>query len=283
MQSPHGDGQSQQHQRNKLTKRVPTDPYNRHRSPSLPVPTRSRSNSSKQPSFHQRSPTLPSTSQTSLDSVALANNAAAVSRNYQNTSQTAQPQYLTGQQVAVTSKIPTDLLGGSFDSAAIISNLNDIPYSYETQQQNQTLRAPPPQLITQHSDITGGRPTQSQHTRSASSTVTLANPGVGLSQSLAAAGRRMEDITSSRGELGTSSPRQRLSDEAKEGKAMKKKSGFSSFMDKLGGTPKRPAISAPENPVHVTHVGYDQETGEFTVGQSFACSYSLSLDASWWW
>lgn len=75
----------------------------------------------------------------------------------------------------------------------------------------------------------------------------------------------MDDITAPRGELGYRNAPNRLSDETKEQRAMKKKSGFSSFMDKLGGTPKRPAISAPENPVHVTHVGYDQETGEFTV------------------
>jgi hypothetical protein len=36
-------------------------------------------------------------------------------------------------------------------------------------------------------------------------------------------------------------------------------------MNNLVGTPRKPTISAPENPVHVTHVGYDQNTGEFTV------------------
>ncbi|KAK5163946.1 signal transducing kinase of the PAK [Saxophila tyrrhenica] len=259
MQSPHGD--SSQH-RNKLTKRVPTEPYTRHRSPSLPVSTRSRSNSAKQ-SAHHRSPTLPSNSQTSLDGAAWANNSAAVSRNYQNIASAATARIPQESQVAATGKIPTDLLGQRFDSAAIISNLDAITYSYESQQPPPT-RAPPPQLLTQHSDITATRPTQPQHARSGSSTVTLANPEVGLSQSLAAAGRRMDDITSPRGELGARSPRQRLSDEAKESKLSKKKSGFSSFMNNLVGTPKRPAISAPENPVHVTHVGYDQETGEFT-------------------
>jgi p21-activated kinase 1 len=153
-------------------------------------------------------------------------------------------------------------LGQRFDSAAIISNLEAIPYSYEAKQLHQLAA---PQLVQQHSDITAVRPTQPQHARSGSSVITLANPEVGLSQSLAATGRRMDDITSSRGDLGARSPRDRLSDEAKDSKAMKKKSGFSSFMNNLVGTPKRPAISAPENPVHVTHVGYDQETGEFTV------------------
>ncbi|KAF2719181.1 Pkinase-domain-containing protein [Polychaeton citri CBS 116435] len=65
----------------------------------------------------------------------------------------------------------------------------------------------------------------------------------------------MEDLTS---------PRQRLSDEARENKMMKKKSGFSGFLKDMVGSKGRPAISAPENPVHVTHVGYDQNTGEFT-------------------
>ncbi len=46
---------------------------------------------------------------------------------------------------------------------------------------------------------------------------------------------------------------------------LRKKSGFSGFMNSLVGSPKKPLISAPENPVHVTHVGYDSTTGQFTV------------------
>ena len=76
----------------------------------------------------------------------------------------------------------------------------------------------------------------------------------------------MEDISQSRDNQGIWGPRQRLSDEGKEGKQRKKGGGFSSFMNNLVGTPRKPTISAPGNPVHVTHVGYDQETGEFTVG-----------------
>ncbi|GAB7354006.1 hypothetical protein MBLNU459_g4597t1 [Dothideomycetes sp. NU459] len=57
---------------------------------------------------------------------------------------------------------------------------------------------------------------------------------------------------------GTSSPRQRYSDEIKA----KKKSTFS--ISGLFKSPGRPAISAPENPVHITHVGVDTSTGEFT-------------------
>lgn len=60
----------------------------------------------------------------------------------------------------------------------------------------------------------------------------------------------------------------RFSDEAKEPKmatVLRKKSGFSGFMTSLVGSQKKPTISAPENPVHVTHVGYDSSTGQFTV------------------
>ena len=60
----------------------------------------------------------------------------------------------------------------------------------------------------------------------------------------------------------------RYSDEGKDGRmpgVLRKKSGFSGFMTSLVGSPKKPFISAPENPVHVTHVGYDSATGQFTV------------------
>ncbi|AEO58805.1 hypothetical protein MYCTH_2306416 [Thermothelomyces thermophilus ATCC 42464] len=62
-------------------------------------------------------------------------------------------------------------------------------------------------------------------------------------------------------------PHKRYSDEGKESKLpsmLRKKSGFSGFMNSLVGSPKKPQISAPENPVHVTHVGYDSTTGQFT-------------------
>jgi len=58
----------------------------------------------------------------------------------------------------------------------------------------------------------------------------------------------------------------RYSDDGKDLKpaVLRKKSGFSGFMNSLVGSPKKPVISAPENPVHVTHVGYDSSTGQFT-------------------
>ncbi|KYK55039.1 ste20-like protein [Drechmeria coniospora] len=58
----------------------------------------------------------------------------------------------------------------------------------------------------------------------------------------------------------------RFSDEVKEPKPgiLRKKSGFSAIVNSLVGSQKKPVISAPENPVHVTHVGYDSMSGQFT-------------------
>ncbi|KAJ9200697.1 hypothetical protein DTO166G4_7002 [Paecilomyces variotii] len=61
----------------------------------------------------------------------------------------------------------------------------------------------------------------------------------------------------------------RFSDEASGTKSnwtgRSKKSSFSSFVNSVLGSPKNNIkISAPENPVHVTHVGYDNQTGQFT-------------------
>ena len=49
---------------------------------------------------------------------------------------------------------------------------------------------------------------------------------------------------------------------------LRKKSGFSSFVNSMLGSPRTIKISAPENPVHMIHVGYDNVTGQFTVSQA---------------
>ncbi|PBP20942.1 putative Serine/threonine-protein kinase MST20 [Diplocarpon rosae] len=81
------------------------------------------------------------------------------------------------------------------------------------------------------------------------------------------AGDRMGDKTSPRvNENQLISPK-RYSDESREPKGgmLRKKSAFSGFMSSIGvGSARGVKISAPENPVHVTHVGYDNQTGQFT-------------------
>lgn len=167
-------------------------------------------------------------------------------------------------------KPSSELLGQRWDSAAILNN-------FETILQQPGPSALPP-LPHQHSDLTAARPT---HPTTARANNIVANPDVRLSESLAATGRRMEDISQPRGPTGSRNPALRLSDEAKDNKVLKKKSGFSKFMNDLVGSPRRPAISAPENPVHVTHVGYDQETGEFTVCRPVGLRRWMVADICW--
>ena len=77
----------------------------------------------------------------------------------------------------------------------------------------------------------------------------------------------MSFSTADKGFPGNLSPG-RLPDEhnlLKTSNSIRKKTGFSSFMNSMLGSPKRVEISSPSNPVHVTHVGFNFVTGEFTV------------------
>lgn len=98
----------------------------------------------------------------------------------------------------------------------------------------------------------------------------LAGLSLTQSASFSAANDKMaaEKASASRASDNQLSQSKRFSDETKEPRmasVLRKKSGFSGFMTSLVGSPKKPTISAPENPVHVTHVGYDSATGQFTV------------------
>ena len=80
-------------------------------------------------------------------------------------------------------------------------------------------------------------------------------------------GDRPLEITPTRSDTGFSSTSsKRLSGEESGGKGRwRKKSSISSFMNSVLGSPRNVKISNPVDPVHVTHVGYDNETGQFTV------------------
>lgn len=75
----------------------------------------------------------------------------------------------------------------------------------------------------------------------------------------------MDNVVSTASQDGLLGHRRRVSEETFASRNNKKKSGFASFMTSMLGTPRRLNISAPENPVHLTHVGYDNATGQFTV------------------
>lgn len=230
------------------------------RAPSAHSPSRS-----PQPAHsHTRSPTLPSPSSNpnSIGSSGL-DPAAAILHHHCHAPAALHEHF---PRLSVTQKTSSDLLGQRFDADVLNNHLNAVFYNadYTTaQQQPVSQQHSPhiPQKLSEPIQLPLSRPPSHTHSPA------FANPAVRLSQSLAATGLRMDDLTASRGEpSGMRSPRQRYSDESgKEGKFLKKKSGFSSMISSLVGTPRKPTISAPENPVHVTHVGYDQETGEFTV------------------
>jgi p21-activated kinase 1 len=100
----------------------------------------------------------------------------------------------------------------------------------------------------------------------------LKAPTLRQSASFTALARKMDTPPS-----GTKSPRSnRYSDEGDSAKKRlsgggKKKGAFSSFMSNLVSSPRRPTISTPTNPMHVTHVSIDNETGEYTVRGPLAC------------
>lgn len=113
----------------------------------------------------------------------------------------------------------------------------------------------------------------------------LAGLSLHQSASVSAANDNMaaEKARASRASDNQLSQSKRFSDETKEPKmasVLRKKSGFSGFMTSLVGSPKKPTISAPENPVHVTHVGYDSATGQFTVRVAFSKQLPPSLSLS---
>jgi hypothetical protein len=42
------------------------------------------------------------------------------------------------------------------------------------------------------------------------------------------------------------------------------------------GSPRRPTISTPTNPMHVTHVSIDNETGDYTVRDTLGLPYTCA-------
>ncbi|KAF2767278.1 Pkinase-domain-containing protein [Teratosphaeria nubilosa] len=255
------------HQRRRLTKRItpaltpehchPARPLRR--SPSAPIRNPYSAQASSPAPSHNRGPTLDAAGCVANPSHAA--NARLHDRHHYTASH--------APRLSVSAKSATDLLGHRFDSAALFDSFNAVHYSTDplapsaapSSQQPQAAASrsagqpSPPQQHRVSSQYRSSLPPQLVHANTTGRSVP-AHTAVELNQSLVASGRRMEDLT------GMKNSQQRDSDEVKDGKALKKKSGLASFFNL--SSPRRPAISAPENPVHVTHVGYDQETGEFT-------------------
>ncbi len=168
----------------------------------------------------------------------------------------------------LSSKTSDELIGAPFDGTAILDRIaaateppapgnNNTHHHHDTQNQP----PPPPSAPFRPHDADPG-------------TRTMGNSPPPLRQSATFPAGDVQVLSEkgsvSRADSGSSF--KRYSDESKESKLpimLRKKSGFSGFMNSLVGSPKKPLISAPENPVHVTHVGYDSSTGQFTVWNDF--------------
>ena len=96
----------------------------------------------------------------------------------------------------------------------------------------------------------------------------IMSPSLRQSASFSMGDRSNANPTPPDGDAVSISSSKRYSDEAgKNSTPWKKKGGISTFFGNVLGSPRTNGvkISAPENPVHVTHVGFDNETGQFTV------------------
>ncbi|KAI2633214.1 Pkinase-domain-containing protein [Hypomontagnella submonticulosa] len=151
-------------------------------------------------------------------------------------------------QPLLSSKTPEDFVGAPFDGNFILNHF-EATKSPTYQYSAHTRPAPPPPS-------------------SSSPDTRLMSPPLRQSASFSAFDANMSEKShGTRVNETQVVPPKRYSDEGKELKGpgvLRKKSGFSGLMSTLVGSPKKPVISAPENPVHLTHVGYDSSTGQFT-------------------
>jgi p21-activated kinase 1 len=138
------------------------------------------------------------------------------------------------------------LLGAPFDASGLLSSFQVTGTNREQNAMMQTSQ--PPQLTRNYT---------SPESRT---------PSGGLSQTSASSGLAMMEVTPPKSENGILSPKRFSGDGTKPPGPFRKKSGFSSFVNNMLGSPRSIKISAPENPMHMIHVGYDNQTGQFTVG-----------------
>jgi hypothetical protein len=162
-------------------------------------------------------------------------------------------------RISLTHKTSAQLIGPAFDADDLINQLSSTALSAA----GRYASLPQTPLIANSSTSPTIPHLQHAHTLDER----LLSPKLRTSQSHVALGHKMDRVTPPRSETsssGTKSPRQRYSDEAKPDFG-KKKGMFASFLNGVKGSPRRPTISSPVNPTHVTHVSFDQDTGTLTV------------------
>jgi len=248
--------QHREHRSSKLTKQPPPNnavfntrmsqqsiPTQLRRHPSGPQQTPLNGINGRDHSHQQHFQSPQTSSDSSLDrSPSLAS--SRFGRHTQLEANTNAHPYTTSRQS--WDERSSDVLNGA--SQDTLGGLSKISSSKSSGYQNSLRRPGPPPL---------------SHT---SPDIRMTSPALRQSVSFSTSDRSGE-ATPPRPDAGLNTPK-RYSDEANGGRnsaLWKKKSGFSSFMNSMLGSPRTVKISHPENPVHVTHVGFDNDTGQFTV------------------
>ncbi|KAL3421837.1 ste ste20 paka protein kinase [Phlyctema vagabunda] len=235
---PHDNNSLRSQRSSGSLQRAPSAPYSRAQQYSY---GHTRTTTSPNPAVY-------SSSRSSLDRPVAASPVLAGSDSTTpTTGQQQQPSagYFNNSARPMSHRTSAELIGAPFDGSTI---LNRFDSSKASGYQNSLRRPPPPPL---------------SHT---SPDPRVTSPALRSSASFTTGDRMNEKFAPRVNENQLISPK-RYSDETKEPKSgmLRKKSGFSGFMSSIGvGSGRSVKISAPENPVHVTHVGYDNQTGQFT-------------------
>ncbi|KKZ60232.1 p21-activated kinase 1 [[Emmonsia] crescens] len=238
-----------------LRKQSSTTSLQRH--PSAPVYPRSHAGSNRE-HFRTKSNAFGSSSSSSLDQHSarqspVLNTAPTSDFSVSASNTSAQPRAQYNPRLSFTDRSSDDLSGNPFDARTMLNALDSSKPVGQTQSSNR-----PPLL---HSYNTSPDPRS-------------AKPALRQSASFTSTPQSMDPSSPPLAEDGANTPSsKRYSDESGSGggsgggsrlSLSRRKTGFSNFMNSMLGSPRNIKISAPENPVHVTHVGYDNETGQFT-------------------
>ncbi|OCT53610.1 Serine/threonine-protein kinase ste20 [Cladophialophora carrionii] len=252
---------SSKRRRNTLTKNPPPSAYpskgalaGHHsaaalqRAPSAPSPyQRSHDASQSSRDFHHRSQSNAyGSSNSSLEHISGAPSPVVSSTNFfaasANSYQLPQHTPLTPQ---TSDDRHNDLIGAPFDASGLLSSFQA---SSMSEKQNGAGSSPFPAPLT--------------HTYTSPD---LRSHPLRNSQTFGPGAVGMMEVTPPKSENGTLSPKRFSGDgHIKPAGPFRKKSGFSSFVNNMLGSPRTIKISAPENPMHMIHVGYDNQTGQFT-------------------
>ncbi|KAL2441182.1 Serine/threonine-protein kinase ste20 [Exophiala dermatitidis] len=138
-----------------------------------------------------------------------------------------------------------DLIGAPFYASGLLSSFQAVTMN---EKQNQDAQSPQPPPFNHYNTS----PDLRQHP-------------LRTSRTMGPAGIALMEVTPPKSENGIMSPKRFSGDgQSKPPGPFRKKSGFSTFVNNMLGSPRTIKISAPENPLHITHVGYDNQTGQFT-------------------